>query len=116
MRALVVGGMALFAATYGLARFGYGLYLPRFTETFRIGPVTSGHIGSSHSELWCDPAPHRNADEPSEQPRVRAEGTSCSPVLSPQYTNEHPGRAHRGADVAEAGSGPGARRAMKGHP
>ena len=34
MRALVISGMILIAATYGLARFGYGLFLPQLTEAF----------------------------------------------------------------------------------
>jgi predicted MFS family arabinose efflux permease len=53
MRALVVSGMALIAATYGLARFGYGLFLPRFTETFEMGSVVSGLIQAGSFLSFC---------------------------------------------------------------
>ena len=65
MRALVVGGMALIAATYGLVRLGYGLFLPRFTETFQRGPVICGFIGSPPSRVSCSPAPPRTLMKPS---------------------------------------------------
>lgn len=53
MRAMVVSGMALIAATYGLARFGYGLFLPRFTETFQMGSATAGFIQAGSFLLFC---------------------------------------------------------------
>jgi predicted MFS family arabinose efflux permease len=53
MRALVVSGMALIAATYGLARFGYGLFLPRFTETFEMGSAVSGLIQAGSFLSFC---------------------------------------------------------------
>lgn len=53
MRALVVSGMALIAATYGLARFGYGLFLPRFTETFQMGSAASGLIQAGSFLSFC---------------------------------------------------------------
>ncbi|WP_187774146.1 MFS transporter [Lolliginicoccus suaedae] len=53
MRALVISGMALIAATYGLARFGYGLFLPRFAEAFQIGPAISGLIQSGSFLSFC---------------------------------------------------------------
>ncbi|MFE7630417.1 MFS transporter [Kocuria sp. NPDC057446] len=53
MRALVVSGMALIAATYGLARFGYGLFLPRFTETFQLGSAVSGLIQAGSFLSFC---------------------------------------------------------------
>jgi predicted MFS family arabinose efflux permease len=53
MRALVVSGMALIAATYGLARFGYGLFLPRFAEVFQMGSVVSGLIQAGSFLSFC---------------------------------------------------------------
>ncbi|MDQ0664496.1 putative MFS family arabinose efflux permease [Arthrobacter ulcerisalmonis] len=53
MRALVVSGMALIAATYGLARFGYGLFLPRFTETFHMDSATAGLIQAGSFLSFC---------------------------------------------------------------
>jgi len=53
VRAMVVSGMALIAATYGLARFGYGLFLPRFTETFQMGSATAGFIQAGSFLSFC---------------------------------------------------------------
>ncbi|TQJ69825.1 putative MFS family arabinose efflux permease [Arthrobacter sp. SLBN-100] len=53
MRALVVSGMALIAATYGLARFGYGLFLPRFTETFQMDSAIAGFIQAGSFLSFC---------------------------------------------------------------
>ena len=53
MRALVVSGMALIAATYGLARFGYGLFLPRFAEVFQMGSAVSGLIQAGSFLSFC---------------------------------------------------------------
>ena len=53
MRAMVVSGMALIAATYGLARFGYGLFLPRFTEAFQMGSATAGFIQAGSFLSFC---------------------------------------------------------------
>lgn len=44
MARVVLSGMALIAATYGLARFGYGLFLPRLEETFALGPAVAGVV------------------------------------------------------------------------
>lgn len=53
MRSMVVSGMALIAATYGLARFGYGLFLPRFTETFQMGSAVAGLIQAGSFLSFC---------------------------------------------------------------
>jgi len=53
VRAMVVSGMALIAATYGLARFGYGLFLPRFSETFQMGSATAGFIQAGSFLSFC---------------------------------------------------------------
>jgi predicted MFS family arabinose efflux permease len=53
VRAMVVSGMALIAATYGLARFGYGLFLPRFTEAFQMGSATAGFIQAGSFLSFC---------------------------------------------------------------
>lgn len=53
MRPYVFSAMALIAATYGLARFGYGLFLPRFTETFEIGSAASGAIQAGNFLAFC---------------------------------------------------------------
>ncbi|MFC7374738.1 MULTISPECIES: MFS transporter [unclassified Brachybacterium] len=53
MRDLVLSGMALIAATYGLARFGYGLFLPQFTEEFAMVPAVSGAIQAGSFLSYC---------------------------------------------------------------
>ncbi|GEO96657.1 MFS transporter [Kocuria turfanensis] len=53
MRALLLSGMALIAATYGLARFGYGLFLPRFTEAFQMGSAVSGLVQAGSFLSFC---------------------------------------------------------------
>ena len=50
---LVFSGLALIAATYGLARFGYGLFLPRFAEDFEMSPGLSGAIQAGSFLSYC---------------------------------------------------------------
>ena len=50
---LIASGLALIAATYGLARFGYGLFLPRFAEAFEMGPAVSGAIQAGSFLSYC---------------------------------------------------------------
>jgi len=53
MLAVVTSGTALIAATYGLARFGYGLFLPEFTETFEMGSFAAGVISAGSFVSYC---------------------------------------------------------------
>jgi predicted MFS family arabinose efflux permease len=46
-------GVALIAATYGLARLGYGLFLPAFSSSFALSPTVSGLLSSGASVLYC---------------------------------------------------------------
>lgn len=39
-------GLSVVGATFGIARYGYGLFLPQARETFHIDPVIQGTIGS----------------------------------------------------------------------
>ncbi|WP_159803503.1 MFS transporter [Arthrobacter zhaoguopingii] len=45
--------VALIAATYGLARLGYGLFLPAFSETFALTPAIGGLLASGASVTYC---------------------------------------------------------------
>lgn len=45
--------VALIAATYGLARFGYGLFLPSFSSSFALTPALAGFISSGASVTYC---------------------------------------------------------------
>ncbi|MBD8042516.1 MFS transporter [Arthrobacter sp. Sa2BUA2] len=49
----MISGMALIAATYGLARFGFGFFLPRFTEAFDLSPSLSGAIQAGSFLSYC---------------------------------------------------------------
>lgn len=48
-----VGAVALIAATYGLARLGYGLFLPAFSSAFALTPAVGGLLASGSSVLYC---------------------------------------------------------------
>lgn len=47
------GAVALIAATYGLARLGYGLFLPAFSAAFTLSPAMGGLLASGTSVLYC---------------------------------------------------------------
>ena len=51
---LVPAGVAVIGATYGLARYGYGLTLPEFRAAFGLSTAAAGGIasGSLHGWLW----------------------------------------------------------------
>lgn len=51
--ALVVPGLAVIAVTYGLARFGFGLYLPQFRAAFGLSPGTAGAIAAASYVAYC---------------------------------------------------------------
>ncbi|TDK23954.1 MFS transporter [Arthrobacter crusticola] len=45
--------VALIAATYGLARLGYGLFLPAFSAAFALTPAIGGLLASGASVTYC---------------------------------------------------------------
>lgn len=45
--------LALIAATYGLARLGYGLFLPSFSTAFNLTPTIGGLLASGASVTYC---------------------------------------------------------------
>jgi predicted MFS family arabinose efflux permease len=45
--------VTLIGATYGLARLGYGLFLPAFSRSFELTPALSGILSSGASLLYC---------------------------------------------------------------
>lgn len=51
--ALVVAGTALIAATYGLARYGYGLFLPSFRSDFGLSATLSGVLATGAFGSYC---------------------------------------------------------------
>ncbi|WP_460682945.1 MFS transporter [Modestobacter lapidis] len=46
-------GLAVIAVTYGLARYGFGLYLPQFRAAFGLSPGTAGAIASAGYLAYC---------------------------------------------------------------
>lgn len=50
---LIVSGTALIAATYGLARFGYGLFVPMFMVEFGLTSASTGAISSGGFVAYC---------------------------------------------------------------
>jgi predicted MFS family arabinose efflux permease len=50
---IVPAGLAMIAVTYGLARFGYGLFLPEFREALDLGAYTLGWIGAGSYLGYC---------------------------------------------------------------
>ncbi|WP_414625672.1 YbfB/YjiJ family MFS transporter, partial [Candidatus Blastococcus massiliensis] len=53
---LVVAGLALIAVTYGLARYGYGLYLPQFRAAFGLSAGAAGVIAAGSYAGYCGAA------------------------------------------------------------
>ncbi|MFC3300410.1 YbfB/YjiJ family MFS transporter [Arthrobacter agilis] len=48
-----VSAVTVIAATYGLARLGYGLFLPAFSRSFDLNPTLGGRLASGASLLYC---------------------------------------------------------------
>lgn len=51
--AFLVSATALIATTYGLTRFGYGLFVPAFAGTFSLTPTLTGGISSGSFAAYC---------------------------------------------------------------
>ncbi|MGY1856875.1 MFS transporter [Modestobacter sp. SYSU DS0290] len=52
-RSLVGAGLAVIAVTYGLARYGYGLYLPQFRAEFGFSAGTAGVLAAGSYLAYC---------------------------------------------------------------
>jgi predicted MFS family arabinose efflux permease len=50
---LVAAGLAVIAVTYGLARYGYGLYLPEFRTAFDLSDATAGAVAAGGYAGYC---------------------------------------------------------------
>ncbi|MGY1839745.1 MULTISPECIES: MFS transporter [unclassified Modestobacter] len=50
---LVGAGLAVIAVTYGLARYGYGLYLPQFRAEFGFSAGTAGVLAAGSYLAYC---------------------------------------------------------------
>ncbi len=56
MGRFVASGLAVIAVTYGLARYGYGLYLPEFQTVFGLSATTAGAIATGGYAGYCGAA------------------------------------------------------------
>jgi predicted MFS family arabinose efflux permease len=50
---LLPAGLSVIGATYGLARYGYGLYLPEFRSAFPLSTTGAGGIASGSFVAYC---------------------------------------------------------------
>jgi predicted MFS family arabinose efflux permease len=50
---LVIAGLAVIAVTYGLARYGYGLYLPQFRAEFGFSAGAAGVVAAGSYLGYC---------------------------------------------------------------
>ncbi|SDF00297.1 Predicted arabinose efflux permease, MFS family [Blastococcus aurantiacus] len=50
---VVAAGLAVIAVTYGLARYGYGLYLPEFRTAFGLSAGTAGAVAAGGYAGYC---------------------------------------------------------------
>ena len=50
---LTLAGTCLVAATYGLVRLAYGLYLPDLSASLDLGSATAGYVASGASVAYC---------------------------------------------------------------
>lgn len=53
---LILPGLAVIAVTYGLARYGYGLYLPQFRAAFDLSSAVAGVIAAGGYVGYCGAA------------------------------------------------------------
>jgi len=52
-RVMVVSGLSVIAVTYGLTRYGFGLYLPQFRSDLRLSSRVAGGIAASSYLAYC---------------------------------------------------------------
>ncbi|MGY1639453.1 MFS transporter [Geodermatophilus sp. SYSU D00742] len=52
-RLLVVGGLLVIAVTYGLTRYGFGLYLPQFRSDLGLTSAVAGGIAAGSYLAYC---------------------------------------------------------------
>ncbi|WP_224392381.1 YbfB/YjiJ family MFS transporter [Pseudonocardia sp. ICBG1293] len=99
-------GAGVIALCYGFARYAYGLFVPRFTETFDLGPLAVGVLGALSTSgyvLGLLVAPVLSAR--SARGTTLAAGVAATAGLAAMATA--PGVAVFAAGIVVAGSGVG---------
>ncbi len=105
MRALVLGGMALIAATYGMARFGYGLFLPALSDEFGLTPGGAGLVQAGSFLSYCCAA--AVAARMSRHPRAGVASAGAAAAIGSAGVALAPGAAVLAASAIVAGAGAG---------
>jgi predicted MFS family arabinose efflux permease len=101
-----VGAVALIAATYGLARLGYGLFLPAFSAAFSLSPTIGGLLASGTSVLYCAAALAGFRYAPT-RPRLMTVLAGATAALGSAGIAVAPGTAFFTVSVLVAGLGAG---------
>ncbi|WP_104160351.1 MFS transporter [Arthrobacter sp. ZGTC212] len=100
------GAVALIAATYGLARLGYGLFLPAFSAAFALSPAVGGLLASGTSVLYCAAALAGFRYAPT-RPRLMTLLAGTTAALGSAGIASAPGTAFFAGSVLIAGLGAG---------
>ncbi|WP_324649913.1 MFS transporter [Georgenia sp. H159] len=97
--------MALIAATYGLARFGYGLFLPQLSEAFGLAPAVSGAVQAGSFLSYCLAA--LLASRLGSRPRLVVLLAGATAAVGSVGVAAAPGAAVLAVSVVVAGAGAG---------
>lgn len=102
---LILSSMGLIAATYGLARFGYGLFLPQFQSAFELEAATAGMIQAGSFLSYCVAA--AMAVPAAKRPRTLVISAGASAALGSAVIAMAPNATTLGIGVVVAGAGAG---------
>ncbi|MGY1709832.1 MFS transporter [Geodermatophilus sp. SYSU D00758] len=105
---LVGAGLAVIAVTYGLARYGYGLYLPQFRAEFGFSAGTAGGLAAGGYLAYCAAALLAPVLVARGRARVALWSAGGSAALGSVVVATAPGTAVLAVGVLVAGSGAGA--------
>jgi predicted MFS family arabinose efflux permease len=105
---LVGAGLAVIAVTYGLARYGYGLYLPQFRAEFGFSDGTAGRLAAGGYLAYCAAALLAPPLVARGQARAALWAAGGSAALGSVVVASAPGTPVLAVGVLLAGSGAGA--------
>ncbi|RFU19201.1 YbfB/YjiJ family MFS transporter [Geodermatophilus marinus] len=105
---LVGAGLSVIAVTYGLARYGFGLYLPQFRAEFGISAGTAGGLAAGGYLAYCAAALLAPLLVARGRARAALWVAGGSAALGSVVVATAPGTAVLAVGVLVAGSGAGA--------
>jgi predicted MFS family arabinose efflux permease len=105
---LVGAGLGVIAVTYGLARYGYGLYLPQFRAEFGLSTGTAGRVAAGGYAAYCLAALLAPLQVVRGQGRVALWGAGGSAAVGSVVVAAAPSTPVLAVGVLVAGSGAGA--------